>query len=388
MYTFHGAGPYSSIRDLIMVESGRRVLFAATRMHTNELGHIQFFQEEGYTVEFFVNKVGPIEDHRFLGPQIFLNTSLSDWLTKLPFLRSTDCEFCFPRIKALKVAIAGKKFDFVFIKNPAKVFSLSLAHVLRKSGAKIIFYSQTDFDNWCWVKKKIGIILLIYFDALWISPLRSSSTSSTTRRFGYLPFVVPKDIAVPFPIREQVKILMVGKYRSDRKKHKEFLEVCNRLFQAYIFKVTLVGEDSCVDSARKVSDLRKYVIKTGHEEKIKIVTNVAHSDMREIYKSHDIFVLPAENEPAAISPIEAMVNGVVPICSDTCGTKSYVDLISSKLVFPSGDMSSLEQLLAYLLKNRSDLLALKSKSLAVGEVASQSSYRSEFRKIVDRVWGI
>ena len=42
------------------------------------------------------------------------------------------------------------------------------------------------------------------------------------------------------------------------------------------------------------------------------------------YRNHHLFLLPAANEPASISLLEAIGYSMPVICSDTCGTQFYV----------------------------------------------------------------
>ena len=50
--------------------------------------------------------------------------------------------------------------------------------------------------------------------------------------------------------------------------------------------------------------------------KFKILINNKPKNVQEIYKKHDLFVLPSVNEPASVSNLEAMSHGLAVITTD------------------------------------------------------------------------
>ncbi|MBW2279782.1 MAG: glycosyltransferase family 4 protein [Deltaproteobacteria bacterium] len=64
-------------------------------------------------------------------------------------------------------------------------------------------------------------------------------------------------------------------------------------------------------------------------------------DVPRILAASDVFVLPSLVEPFGLAPLEAMLQGVTTIVSDTEGFRDFVRHGENGLVFPKGDASAL-----------------------------------------------
>ncbi|NPB03822.1 MAG: glycosyltransferase family 4 protein [Thermotogae bacterium] len=80
---------------------------------------------------------------------------------------------------------------------------------------------------------------------------------------------------------------------------------------------------------------------------------VPYEDLKEIYRKHDILVLPARWEVFGFVVVEAAASGVVPVVSSEVGAK---DLLPERLVFPIGNAEAMRRILFELkdpnLRNR------------------------------------
>jgi len=82
------------------------------------------------------------------------------------------------------------------------------------------------------------------------------------------------------------------------------------------------------------------------------------TDIPQILKATDIFVLPSLREAFGLSVLEAMASGVPVVASETSGTKDIIENGKSGLLVPPGDAQSLMEALQTLLNNpgqRADL---------------------------------
>lgn len=111
--------------------------------------------------------------------------------------------------------------------------------------------------------------------------------------------------------------------------------------QNYNFLVTFIGEVSTLEHSQNKEKVINQIAKKNLGNFVLLIDNVPYSEITKYYNSHDIFVLPASNEPASISILEAMAHGLPVICSDTCGTKTYVQDGYNGFIFKSDDVSSL-----------------------------------------------
>lgn len=79
--------------------------------------------------------------------------------------------------------------------------------------------------------------------------------------------------------------------------------------------------------------------------------NLNPTQVREIYKSSSLFVLPSVKEPFAISPLEAMQHGIPVLVGSDGGAVSYVGASGREQVFRAGSYRSFREKLRHLLAN-------------------------------------
>ena len=85
-------------------------------------------------------------------------------------------------------------------------------------------------------------------------------------------------------------------------------------------------------------NLKQVVPSSGAGDK---TINIPHQNIKKHYRKSDLFILPAKNEPASISIIESLGFGLPVICSDSCGTKTYIRNGKNGSIFTSGDSNDL-----------------------------------------------
>jgi glycosyltransferase involved in cell wall biosynthesis len=219
-----------------------------------------------------------------------------------------------------------------------------------------------------------------------MTPIPSGLNMPTNflNRCYFIPFAVPI-ASKPRRAIQPLRLLVVGKYQL-RKNHLLMIEAVSQLSERYRFRVTFVGEVVTPDQISIRKRVEDVVQSLGITSIVTFQDNVPYSEMGDLYGSHDVFVLPASNEPAAISVLEALGQGIPVICSDTCGTRTYIRDGVDGFVFTSNDKSSLVTILEKFLSNPDicNLMSINALKGAQNNI-STNIYYARFMEMVNRL---
>jgi len=158
-------------------------------------------------------------------------------------------------------------------------------------------------------------------------------------------------------------ILMIGKYHQERKKHMLFLQALDKLKNKYRFRATMAGECANEDQQTRFMKLKAAAQDLQLNDRVELKQNVPFKQMPALYASHNIFVLPAVDEPYSISVNEAMGYGLPVICTDTCGTRFNIHNGDNGFVIKSGSLEDLTTSLEALLSDYGKLKHMRIKTL-------------------------
>ena len=174
-----------------------------------------------------------------------------------------------------------------------------------------------------------------------------------------------------------INILHIGKYEP-RKNHLMFLQAVGRLSRKYPIRATIIGERSTLDHKREFEKLERHRASWRLENQVEMKFNLSFGEVQEEYRRHDVFVLASRDEPAAISPLEAMAHSLPVICSDSNGTMCYIRPGGNGFVFRTDDADDLEMCLERILKDRKRLIQMGrfSHELVVSEHSPERYVRS------------
>lgn len=144
------------------------------------------------------------------------------------------------------------------------------------------------------------------------------------------------------PYNRNLKILCNARY-SVYKNHKDLLVVIRSLLDAgYQCDLTLIG---------RVGDnkgwVEKIVREYGLDMHVKWLDPLPRESMPDLYRAHDVLVLPSYNEAIGMVVPEAMACGIPTITSDTVGANVYVIPGKTGLIFETGNTEELAEALAY-----------------------------------------
>jgi len=347
-----------------------KILFVAPRFHTNQFQLIKILQEKKHHIFFHVAIIGPTEDHSLIKPVRHTQSKLSVFIEKIFGKGGVNRRFYFPELSGYRIIFRQLKPDLVIIRDPYKLFSLVAACYALLTKAKIIFYTQEDLSgSRTWrtlLKQKLTIR---FFKAAWMTPINTGHLPGKNGRLRYmyhvpLPVIVaPEDINRNDISDEGPKILMIGKYHQERKKHLLFLQALHQLKNRYRFTATIAGECARDDQQLKFKVIRQAADNLELSGRVELKQNVPYNKMAELYDSHHIFVLPAINEQYGVSVNEAMGYAMPVICTDTCGAKFNVLNGNNGFVIKSGNLDELTASLEILVSDYQKLHQMRQQSL-------------------------
>ena len=111
-----------------------------------------------------------------------------------------------------------------------------------------------------------------------------------------------------------------------------------------------------------VEALQEFVESEGLQEKIHFAGLLSRQELKQLYKTHNIWVLPSRfEEPFSIGLIEAMVAGLTIVTSDTGGSPEAVKDGETGLIFESENPLDLGDQLSYLFMNPAEWEAMSRK---------------------------
>ena len=367
-----------------------KFIFVAPRFHTNQYEIVKTLQNNGHDVEFNVVEIGHTEDHSLLMPKLYKPCLLSKLAIKFSKKEDGFLYKSFPNPIKYFFDLKNSKVDFLILRNPNRYFSLLSAICARLLGIKVIFYSLTPLhQKYSKSRKLITNLLLSLFDAVWMTPIEGNKIKHNYYPKGmyFIPFAVPQ-WADSVKLVETPKLLMVARLQT-RKNYLLFLEAINNLKNRYDFKVTLIGK--CMDDKQK-KELEKvinYITLHNLENIVDIQLNVPFSQIQDYYKSHDLFVLPARDEPAGISILEALSCGLPVVCSTTCGTRFYVEKGFNGQIFQCEVLEDLIEKIEFCLKDNELLSKMKENSFnnSMKTITGEAYYRA-FSNMIFEKWKI
>lgn len=176
---------------------------------------------------------------------------------------------------------------------------------------------------------------------------------------------------------------MIGKFQS-RKSHFLLIKVFSKLLKNYKIHLTIIGEVSNQEHIKNFNYIKNYIKNKNLINACKIKTNVKFKAIEKEYENCNLFVLPSYSEPAAISILEAQGVGRPVICSDTCGTRNYLDKSSSR-IFKSKDPNSLIQSIKYFLDRQNNYNKFINKSYENAlKNFSQDRFQKDFTNFLNK----
>lgn len=369
-----------------------KFLIVAPRFHTNLYYRTKALQDAGHFVRVVVLYKGKSEYYDEIKPLQVKLSKFSNIIIKiLSFIKkgklksNLQLRLQSPN-KEFKKIISIYNPDVILLKAYQNTLAIKTLRIAKKYNVKVLMLTQTNFTH---IKgsKFLFKLNIKFFNFLkvhaYITPLKSNYEAF--KDFGiknvfYVPFVFPLSNQKKKNNFNQIKILSIGKFQK-RKDQLLLLKAFNTLKnQSYKIKLCLIGEAA---NKKYLKVLHNFIKENNLLEDVCIETNLPYSQILNEYKKHNLFVLPAYNEPAAYSPVEALGNGLPVICSNQNGTACYIKNNKNGFVFEAKNENDLTEKIRICISDKNKLNEMKKNAYIVAK--ENHSLENFSKKIVDIV---
>lgn len=248
--------------------------------------------------------------------------------------------------------------------------------VIFRKGVKIIINTDTffkDLENYSGIKKKYASWLLNNVDGI-------ISTSPMMKKLAEKHTKVPNEVIYPYvDVRKFLKI------KPKYKKH----TICS-INMSYS-----KGTDILAEVFKKYKEIHKdaKLIVLGEDEIKKEIQKVpgvicpGFCDPSPYLKEASIYVNTARHEPFGLNIIEAMAAGQIPIVSEYCGAREFVEKIDKNLITDLDPDNILQAILK--LEKRKDFAKLREKCRKIARTFTKEKcvkdFKSKLNKLLEEI---
>jgi glycosyltransferase involved in cell wall biosynthesis len=360
-----------------------RYLFCLPRYHTNLVQWVRILQENGHYVSIHVSTTGKTENYNQVTPKRFDASFLSRCISEIapsstPKLRHTPGFLSYFRVMKHEAP------DVVIVRGVTYWFSRTAALSAILQRRKLVIYDQEDAEPRAWstwlrraLFRSVGI-------PHYTARLPRDGTRQTSGGAIPLPFggtSHKNKIDTKSHYGRSVRLLMVAKYRT-RKAHHNLIHALSRIQNPPMFTLTFCAEMASNDDQLYKEGLISAASNLGLIDKIRFIENIPHDQMPDVYREHDVFILPSQNEPAAVSPIEAAWNGCAVLISRDSGTRNYMP-DGEDFEFSSDNIDEMARVVGLAIQNPVHLESLRSRCRGkVEAIGSDAIILEKFRSML------
>lgn len=343
-----------------------KVLFVVPRFHTNLAHAVRILVENGFDPAIFASSQSESEDHRYAVPQVFGPSTRRD---------------------RIREALCAFDPDLILLRKTPPLSQ----HVARLSAFgryNVVSYDLRPLDK-PRPKSRLLAHRLTGRPVRRVTPVPGLRSGAQRDLFAsLLPWPVDR-IDQPRRPRDPVRplrVLCVAKLKQPRKNHLLLVEALKGALADGRATLTLVGSSASLPKVGAGTEPYFATLQAAAHEnpEVRIVADVPYPDMPEVYRSHDVCVLPSREEPLGMAPLEAMAYGCVPLISTDCGSAGYIQSGQNGWLFEPNDAA---QLAAQLDGLSRDTLLLDRMSDGALETARGQLGRQAFLAGIERLLG-
>jgi glycosyltransferase involved in cell wall biosynthesis len=369
-----------------------KILFISPRFHTNQIYWIKALQKHGHSVNMYVINKSKTENYQALQPSLLKISKISKMIMNMFGSGGSNIYRGFPPIFRYFQLIKRGDANLVIIRDVGRWLSILTIIVCRLLQKNALIYSQTDLSASRSISRLFVYSFILYLTkGAWITPVRSDHPEDVRlpKKLYYVPFAVNIDDSKNgIPKRSNINILSIGKY-VDRKNHYFLVNAVKRLKNIYpSIQLTIIGECSTPQQWDYFAKLQSFILLNKLSNSIKLLSNVEYERISSYYKIADLFVLPASNEPASISILEAMGYGIPAICSTSCGTRHYIESGKSGYIFEDKDEIDLSAKILSSLERNNYLKMIEYIKYKTSNEISMNNYINHLTRVLKKTYGM
>lgn len=351
------------------------ILFIHHRYHTNLHNWFRGFQKNGHKVDLLVYKpdelgVPDLPKSTFLNPSRLSRKRMYQNRRMRGDGVDSFSPYYFPSFKELYAFFKKKKPDIIVIRPVFTFYGYQLILLALIFRIRIVFHSRIRIHRYYSTSKLFFFkSFMRLLNAFWISPClgKPEEFPSQSKRLVYFPFTIQPAVKERTYFENgRVNILCIAKYFKSK----------NPLLMIHAFEelkkehkslhLTICGTgDENGDYFQDMLELKRNSRFTEH---IELLINQPYTVVEGLYKSHDIFVLPTNHDPASFTVLEAMSFGLVTITTNIDGSAGYIKNGENGFIFEKGNLVELVSKLEELVKNRETIIQQGKNSVRLTKI--------------------